>query len=226
MKRFLALLLALVMLFALAACKTTPPVEENEIVEEENLPTEENEDVVPEDETPSEEEKKPEETPVTKPAQKPAEKPTEKPAEKPTEKPAEKPVETPAEKPAETIGDALLSVFRANKDKSAEEIANACLTSPVIKFMGGTAPMEEGYLAGFNNEITGFTSCTMFAPNIGTIPFVGYVFEVSGDASAFAEKLKAEANPRWNICTEAEQTICEVSGNKIFFLMCPRAMEE
>ena len=67
----------------------------------------------------------------------------------------------------------------------------------------------------------------MFAPMIGTIPFVGYVFTLAegADAEAFVKTLSDNANPRWNICTEAEDTIIEAVGNKVFFLMCPKSLE-
>jgi len=95
--------------------------------------------------------------------------------------------------------------------------------------MGGVVPVEEGFLTGFDNaEIKGFSSGHMFAPAIGTIAFVGYAFELAEgtDADAFVKMLKNSANPRWNICTEAEQTIVEKNGNKVFFLMCPKSLEE
>ena len=94
--------------------------------------------------------------------------------------------------------------------------------------MGGTNPIEEGFLSGFDNtEIKGFSKGIMFGPMMGTIPFVGYVFELAdgADVDAFVSTLKTNANPRWNICTEAEQTIVEKSGNKVFFLMCPKSLE-
>ena len=237
MKRLLALILAFALIFALSACKgNDAPVEDEggEIItdvpgevengEETDAPEVEEKEEAPEVKP----EEKPQEKPAEKPADKPVEKPTEKPETSPEVVPEEVPEEKPEEKPAEskTLGDTLLSVFRANADKSAADIAAACITDEAIKFMGGTAPMEAGYLAGFDAEITGFDSCTMFAPNIGTIPFVGYVFEVSGDADAFVKTLKDNANPHWNICTEAEQTVCEKIGNKVFFLMCPKTLEE
>ena len=215
MKKILALTLAGVMLFALVSCAGTPKTEDDVNIETE-APVE-NEAPV-EDGTPAEPEQ---EEIVSDP---PAEKPAEKPATKPEEKPAETPVEKPAEKPS-TVGDALLATFRANKDKSISAIADACLANDVILFSGASVPVEAGYLAGFDEEISGFTSAVMFSPMIGTIPFVGYVFE-SDDANALAENLKKTANLRWNICTEAEQMICEVSGNKVFFLMCPKTLTE
>lgn len=254
MKKLLCMILALTMVFALAACgNDEPQVEpelENEVIEETNdasapengeAETEEDENAPAENEPApneqKEEEKKPEEKPAQKPAEKPATPPAEKPAapSAPEQKPAEKPAE-PTTPPAEeapstggTVGETLASVWRANSSKGTEEIANAVISHSSIQFMGGVVPVEEGLLSGFDNtEIKGFASAHMFAPGIGTIPFVGYVFELSDgtDADAFVSTLKSSANPRWNICTEAEQTIVEKSGNKVFFLMCPKSFEE
>ncbi len=125
-----------------------------------------------------------------------------------------------------TLGQTLLEVFRENSDKSTEEIAHACLSSPSIEFMGGVMPVEEGALTGIDAEVNGFSEGYMFAPNIGTIPFVGYVLEAGENAENLAETLKANANPRWNICTEAEETICEEEDGKVFFLMCPKDLSD
>ena len=56
-----------------------------------------------------------------------------------------------------------------------------------------------------------------------TIPFVGYIFvlDADADAEAFVQTLKDNADPRWNICTEADETIAEHVGNTVFFVMCP-----
>jgi len=37
--------------------------------------------------------------------------------------------------------------------------------------------------------------------------------------------LKDNANPRWNICTEAEETVVGSVDNKVFFVMCPKSFE-
>lgn len=147
-------------------------------------------------------------------------------------KPAEsKPQESaPA---ATTVGTKLQAAFKsevaANSSISAEALANKLLANEVIKFSGGAVPVEPGMLTGFDNaEIKGFSEGVMFAPMIGSIPFVGYVFTLDAgtDASAFVSTLKANANPRWNICTEAEETVVERAGNKVFFVMCPKDMSE
>ncbi|MBE7024142.1 MAG: hypothetical protein E7412_06750 [Ruminococcaceae bacterium] len=181
---------------------------------------------------------KPEENkPAAKPeAEKPAEKPEEnKPVTKPeADKPAEKPVEKPEEiKPSEklSVGNTLLADFKAKaaSSSSAVSIAEGLLANSVIAFSGAAMPVEPGYLTGFgNNEIKGFKEGAMFAPMIGTIPFVGYVFvlENASDVPAFISTLKASADLRWNICTTADEMISGSVGNKVFFVMCPTSFEE
>ena len=90
-------------------------------------------------------------------------------------------------------------------------------------------PVEEGMLTGFGNtEIKGFSEGTMFSPMIGTIPFVSYVFVLKDDTDAkeFVSTLESNADMRWNICTEAEEKLVETVDNKVFFIMCPKAIEE
>ena len=246
MKKLLALLMATLMLFSLVACRdsnetdVTAPGEEEIIVDdslendveapEEDFEAETEDEAV---DTPAE---KPDSTPAVKPENKPAEKPENTPAAKPEQtpevkpevKPEEKPEETPEAKPEAgntTTGATMLSIFRANKDKTPEAIANACLADKSIQFMSMTTPMEEGFFMEFDGDVKGFDSCVKFGPAMGSIAFSGFVFEVSGDANAFANELKSRANPRWNICVEADETVCEVYGNKVFFLMCPSSLE-
>ena len=133
-----------------------------------------------------------------------------------------------ASPPGESMGQALLKDFsdrvNAEPELGAEELAKALLENPVIEFAGDALPVEPGLLTGFGNaEITGFAQGAMFAPMISTIPFVGYVFvlDEGADAEAFVQTLKDNADPRWNICTEADETIAEHVGNTVFFVMCP-----
>lgn len=137
---------------------------------------------------------------------------------------------TPA---ASTVGTALQAAFKsavsANASISAQDLADKLLANEVIKFSGAAMPVEPGVLTGFDNaEIKGFSEGVMFAPMIGSIAFVGYVFTLDAgtDAAAFVSNLKANANPRWNICTEAEETVVDTVGNKVFFVMCPKNMSE
>ena len=235
MKKLLALILASLMLLSLVACNSEPTKDDDTVVDTaspeasdpttEEAPSEETDANAEETvETP---EAKPEAKPEVKPEAKPETKPTAKPAEPEAPKEETKVEEKPAPAPANaTLGETMLSVFRANRDKSLDDIANACISHESILFFGMTMPVEEPFFAEFGGDVTGFTKCVRFGPAIGSIPFSGMVFEVSGDAEAFAKDLKNRANPRWNICVEAEETVCEVYGNKVFFLMCPKALEE
>ena len=142
-----------------------------------------------------------------------------------TPTPSAAPSETPA---VESMGQALLKDFtervNAEPEIGAEALAKALMENPVIQFTGDALPVEPGLLTGFGNtEITGFAQGAMFAPMIGTIPFVGYIFvlDADADAEAFVQTLKDNADPRWNICTEADETIAEHVGNTVFFVMCP-----
>lgn len=128
-----------------------------------------------------------------------------------------------------TVGEKLLADFKANTTGTAEEIANRLITNEIIEFAGMATPVEEGLLSGFDNaEIKGFKEGVMFGPMMGSIAFVGYVFELPEDADveAFKTTLKDSANLRWNICVEAEELVVENEGNKVFFLMCPKSFEQ
>ncbi len=128
-----------------------------------------------------------------------------------------------------TVGSALLADFKANPNGTAQEIADRLLQNKVCQFMGGSMPVEEGPLTGFDNaEIKGFKEGVMFSPMVGTIPFVGYIFQLEdgADVEAFKTTLKDSANLRWNICTEAEELIVENEGNTVFFLMCPKNFDQ
>ncbi|MEE1281499.1 MAG: hypothetical protein UHK60_04485 [Acutalibacteraceae bacterium] len=130
---------------------------------------------------------------------------------------------------ATTVGEKLLADFKADSTGTAQEIADRLLTNEVIEFMGAATPVEEGLLSGFDNaEIKGFKEGVMFGPMMSSIAFVGYIFELpeDDDVDAFKTTLKDSANLRWNICVEAEELIVESEGNKVFFLMCPKSLEQ
>ena len=128
-----------------------------------------------------------------------------------------------------TVGQTLLADFKADSTGTAQEIADRILKNEIIQFMSGSMPVEEGTLSGFDNaEIKGFKEGAMFGPMMGSIAFVGYIFELSDDADveAFKTTLKDSANLRWNICVEADELVVENEGNKVFFLMCPKSFEQ
>ena len=129
--------------------------------------------------------------------------------------------------PANTLKGEFVELAKGGK--TALEIAEALVTNEIIPFAGGAMEIEPGLLAGFDNyEVKGFKSGAVFMPMIGSIAFVGYVFELEAgaDANAFVNELTANANPRWNICVEAEETVTGTEGNMVFFCMSPLSFEE
>lgn len=120
----------------------------------------------------------------------------------------------------------LLADFKARvangEDSSLENLANSIIGNEIIPFAGASMAVEPGFLNGFTEEITGFAEGFTFGPMIGTIPFIGYVFKLddSADVNAFVQNLKDKGDLRWNICTEAEELVCEAVGNTVFFVMC------
>ena len=133
---------------------------------------------------------------------------------------------------ANTVGEKLCADFKAklsaNPNMSDAELAQALISNEIIPFNGEAVPVDPGFLPGFKADITGFKTGTTFAPYIGTIPFVGYVFtlEDGADVNAFMQTLKDNADLRWNICTEAEEMVVDNVGNKVFFVMCVKEFQE
>ncbi len=128
-----------------------------------------------------------------------------------------------------TAGEILFNAFKemmeAKPETTAQEAADALITNEIIQFMGGTMPVEPGLLSGFGNaEIKGFEEAVVFMPMMGSIPFVGYIFDMPADADleAFMTTLKENADMRWQICVEAEEMVVEAIGDKVFFLMCKK----
>lgn len=129
-----------------------------------------------------------------------------------------------------SVGHTLLKDFeeRAENEDDVTAIAQALVENEVIQFMGGAMEVEPGFLTGFGEyEVTGFEKGAMFAPMIGTIPFVGYVFELADgtDAKEFIANLEANADLRWNICTEADEMVSGSVEDKVFFVMSPVEFE-
>lgn len=146
--------------------------------------------------------------------------------------PTDEIVETPDEPAATgTVGETLLATFKANSTGTAEEIANAVISDPIIQFMGMATPINTTdfeFLSGLGEAKIEYEEGAMFGPMIGTIPFIGYIFKLAEgtDVEAFKTTLEENANLRWNICTAAEELVIENEGNTVFFLMCPASFEQ
>ena len=131
----------------------------------------------------------------------------------------------------ETMWNAFQDAITANPTVSMEELANTLVTNPVIQFFGGAMPLDASseYFTGFGEyKITGFESAAVYMPMMGSIAFVGYVFDLAEgtDVNTFIKGLTDNADPRWNICVEADETLVGYYGNTVFFLMCPASMGE
>ena len=149
--------------------------------------------------------------------------PTEATTEAPTEATEEPSVSTDADTLGQTLRAAFLDAMDTNPEATTLEIAETLIGNPAIQFMPVTEPIVPGYLAGFTADIDGFAEGALFAPMIGSIAFVGYIFRLDegADVDAFMQTLTDSADPAWNICVTAEETVVDHVGNTVFFVMCP-----
>lgn len=110
---------------------------------------------------------------------------------------------------------------------TAVEMAENIIANEAIPFGPVAMEVEEGYLPGFTEDITGFEEGATFAPMIGSIPFVGYVFRLADadTAKAFLDNLMEKADTRWNICTEADEIVSRQNGDWVYFAMGPTSFE-
>lgn len=116
-----------------------------------------------------------------------------------------------------------------NNNATPKELATTLVESMADKFFGEATQLEKDaeFFTGFDNyQITGYRDGAVYMPMMGSIAFVGYVFEVEDgtDPAAFLKNLTDNCNPRWNICVEADQVVAGAIGNKVLFLMCPKSM--
>ncbi len=142
---------------------------------------------------------------------------------------------TPSNLKEGSVGTAIWNDFEKyvteNPTATADEIAQALVDAQQnheVPLNMGVMPVEEGYLSGLFSddnyvETTGFESGATFMPWIGSIAFIGYVFELddAADVDAFIATLEKNANPRWNICVEANETIIGAVDTTVLFVMTP-----
>lgn len=120
---------------------------------------------------------------------------------------------------ADTVGGKYVNMFNDASGKNCGEIVDELIAGSDADLNLAMLEVEPGYLNGFDEEITGFDEGVMFAPMIGSIPFVGYVFK-TGDPAKLESLLKEKANLRWNICTEADEMVSATKDDLVFFMMC------
>ncbi len=242
MKKLLAAILSLMLILSFAACSDnsneTKETNSKKPGTSDNVKNDKNQNSDGESDSSAEiaddkilnNEEKPQEE---KAEPQPQDKPQSEPQQQPQQQPEQKPETTtkPEDVAPKTVGNILLADFKAKAASSnALSLAESLVANPVMAdIMAGAMEVEPGFLTGFdNNEITGFKNGAVFMPMIGTIPFVGYVFELEDgvSASSFISNLKSSANLRWNICTTADEMVSGSVGNKVFFVMCPTSFDQ
>ena len=87
---------------------------------------------------------------------------------------------------------------------------------------------EELWFMGFTEAPAGFSEAYCYQPMMMGQAFIGYIFRVAEgtDVEAFKTTLKDTCDPRWNICTMANTTVCESYGDLVYFTMMVVADEE
>ncbi len=138
-------------------------------------------------------------------------------------------VQVDTTKPAGMLYADFADFVAANPAATAEEIAAHLCANENLPFSPASMQITPGnWISGFDLEtVDGFVDCWSFQPMIGAIPFVGYIFEVEdANVDSFKETLVANHNMAWNVCTMADDLLCESIGNKIFFVMAPATFEE
>ena len=125
----------------------------------------------------------------------------------------------------EDIAEKIKTAFeeKVKETTNVSEIAEYIISTLGSEVSFATMEVEPGYLNGFSQDISEFTKGTMFSPIIGTIPFVGYVFE-SENTELLKDQLLESYDLRWNICTEADRAIMYEEGNIVLFAMVPGSM--
>lgn len=122
--------------------------------------------------------------------------------------------------------DRFLTYMNEESDTSAEGIANYICGIEGFPIDLSAAPVEPGYLAGLD-EFTQFSDGAAFAPMIGSIPFMGYVFLLDADVNAndVVDTIKSQANLAWNVCTEADVLLTAThqdrGRNAVLVIMAP-----
>lgn len=130
--------------------------------------------------------------------------------------------------PTDTVASKLYELFETEiaTTDDINEVANKLIEAEYFKEVSMTTmEVEPGFLNGFEAEITGFNNGVMFAPMIGTIPFVGYIFETD-DTELLMSELEANASLNWNICTTADEMLVKAHDNYVFFVMSPYTFGE
>ncbi len=100
--------------------------------------------------------------------------------------------------------------------------------SSMLAVMPVDLTAEEVWLPGITTVPAGIAEAYCYQPMMMGQAFIGYVFRVAEgtDVEVFKKELKDNSDPRWNICTMANTTVCESFGNLVYFSMMVVADDE
>lgn len=129
--------------------------------------------------------------------------------------------------PAGAVLNAFTEAVNAGGFSSMEELGGKMNELGTLPVELAVMTVEPGYLNGFSAEIKDFEDGAMLAPWIGSIPYICYLFKLDSSVNAvdFTAMLKANADLRWNICTEADEMAYTVIGGIVCFVMAPASFE-
>ena len=129
---------------------------------------------------------------------------------------------------ADTVAGKLVKCFNEVMQSETDIVkaADTLCKEPVFGDIA-MANMEvtEGLLNGFDGEIKGFKKGVVFSPMIGSMPFVGYIFETDAPDDLI-KQLEEKHMLNWNICTTADEMKTAKSGNYVLFVMAPKSFEQ
>lgn len=226
MKKLITIILSISMVLSLAACGGKAPAEPDPTPEADAAPTDTPVPATPKPTVEPTASPEPSEEPEPSPDPTPAPEPTPTPAPAPTPAPtpAPEPADTPAPVPEPTPepeGSAELSL-QDIIDKMVE----------VSAFDGGpffesyaVSKEDAPYVIGYEGFSSDFVEALAYGPMMGSMAFVMVVFRLDegADAQAFADDIKANADPAKWICVCADSVQTVVSGNTVLFIMSDTA---
>ncbi len=131
----------------------------------------------------------------------------------------------------EKIANALMATYadytgmRENYDQYMADVSEEeqITYEEFMSYQLSVMPVEDGaeWLMGFTEVPAGYAEAYCYQPMMMGQAFIGYVFRVAEgtDVEAFKATLTSTCDPRWNICTMANTTVCESYEDLVYFSM-------
>ena len=90
-----------------------------------------------------------------------------------------------------------------------------------LSYQMAVNPVDPEFQMGITEVVTGYSEGYVYQPMMMGTAFIGYIFRVEEgtDVENFKKFLTEKCDPRWNICTMANTTVCESFGDLVYFSM-------